>query len=180
MIYLHNTRDFSFENTAITIGKFDGLHKGHRALIERLMQCKDEGLKTVVMSLDFAPDCVELHKDYEPLLGEAERIHVLEEMGVDIFISYPFSKNDAMQEPTEFIDEMIIGKLGAKSVVVGDDFRFGKDRAGDPWLLQTYGSRHGYKTITLKRIEYADEPISSSRIRRAIADGRTDEAELML
>lgn len=191
MIYLRNTRDFSFENTAVTIGKFDALHKGHRALIERLLQCKDEGLRTVVMSLDFAPDAFAGHgamteecggRDGESrsLRSEAERMKILKEMGVDIFISYPFTKEDAKVEPTAFIDDMIIGKLGAKTVVAGNDFCFGKNREGNTWLLQTYGSRHGYKTITLKRIEYEDEPISSSRIRQALADGKIEEAEQMM
>lgn len=211
MIYLRNTRDFSFENTAVTIGKFDALHKGHRTLIERLLQCKDEGLKTVVMSLDFAPDAFAGHgamteecggrdgiaeecggrgaiteedggRDGESrsLRSEAERMKILKEMGVDIFISYPFIKEDAKVEPTAFIDDMIIGKLGAKTVVAGNDFCFGKNREGNTWLLQTYGNRHGYKTITLKRIEYEDEPISSSRIRQALADGKIEEAEQMM
>ena len=231
MIYLRNTRDFSFENTAVTIGKFDALHKGHRALIERLLQCKDEGLKTVVMSLDFEPDAFAGHGamteecggrdeiaeecggrdgiaeecgghdgiaeecggrgaiteedggrngESRSLRSEAERMKILKEMGVDIFISYPFTKEDAKMEPTAFIDDMIIGKLGAKTVVAGNDFCFGKNREGNTWLLQTYGSRHGYKTITLKRIEYEDEPISSSRIRQALADGKIEEAEQMM
>ena len=191
MIYLRNTREFSFENTAVTIGKFDGLHKGHRALIERLLQCRGEGLKTVVMSLDFAPDAFDRQSAAEgdndgtknenrPLRGEAERMKILEEMGVDVFISYPFTGEDAAQEPIDFINSMIIDKLGAKTVVVGNDFHFGRNRAGDAWLLQTYGSKHGYKTITLKRIEYEDEPISSSRIRKALAEGRTEDAEKMM
>lgn len=180
MIYLRNTRDFSFENTAVTIGKFDALHKGHRALVERLLQCRGEGLKTVVMSLDFAQDAFAGIGDSTPLRSETEKMKLLEEMGVDVYISYPFTKEDAQQEPIDFINSMIIDKLGAKTVVVGNDFHFGKDRAGDAWLLQTYGSKHGYKTITLKRIEYEDEPISSSRIRKALAEGRVDDAEKMM
>ena len=180
MEYIHDTRDFRFTDTAVTIGKFDGLHAGHRALIERLLQCRDEGLKTVVISLDFRPDAIAGRDNAAPLCSEEERIRILEEMGVDVFISYPFTKEDAQQEPVDFINSMLIDRLGARTIVVGNDFRFGRDRKGDAWFLQTYGSRHGYKTITMRRIEYEDEPISSTRIRNALAAGDKSAAETML
>ena len=164
--------DFRFENTCVTVGKFDALHIGHRALMERMNSFRERGMKTAVLRLEMAgePD----------IRTEQERIELLEALGIDIYIRIPFNDQIAHMSAEEFIRDILVGRLGAKAIVVGDDFRFGYERKGDAALLMREGEKFGFETVVLERIKCDGEIVSSSLIRQLIREKRLEEAYRML
>ena len=164
--------DFGFENTCVTVGKFDALHIGHKALMERMNLFRDRGMKTTVLRLEMAgePD----------IRTEQERTELLEALGIDIYIRMPFTGELAHMSAEEFIRDILVGRLGVKALVVGDDFRFGYERKGDAALLAREGKKYGYETVVLERIKCDGEIVSSSLIRQLIREKRLEEAYRML
>ncbi len=165
-------QDFVFENTCVTVGKFDALHIGHKALMERMNAFRAMGMKTAVLRLEMAgePD----------IRTEQERIELLEALGIDIYIRLPFTEEIAHMSAERFVRDILVGRLGVKAMVVGDDFRFGYERKGDAALLEREGGKYGFETVVLDRIKYNGEIVSSSLIRQLIREKRLDEAYMML
>ncbi len=164
--------DFVFENTCVTVGKFDALHIGHKALMERMDSFRAKGMKTVVLRLEMAgePD----------IRTEQERTELLEALGIDIFIRLPFTEEIAHMSAEQFVSDILVRRLGVKAMVVGDDFRFGYERKGDAALLVSEGRKYGFETVVLDRIKCDGEIVSSSLIRRLIREKRLEEAYRML
>ena len=173
MIIILGNSDCEFKDTVVTIGKFDALHIGHKALMKHMRTFKEKGLKTVVLRLDIRNGDI-------PLRTELERISQLEKMGIDIYIRHDFTERDARMSAEDFIKDVIVGKLGAKAVVVGEDFRFGHERRGDAAMLADKGAEFGFATVVIPKVTYHGDAVSSSRIRRAVKEGRTQEAADML
>ena len=173
MICIQGEDRYRFKDTVVTIGKFDALHIGHRALIARMEPLKAKGMTTLVFRLD-------IRNGAESLRTEAERIGILEEAGVDIYICREFTEKEAAVSAEEFVRETLAGQLGVRAVVVGEDFRFGHDRQGDTAFLRSAGIKYGFETIVVPRVFYGGEEVSSSRIRRALREGKTAEARAML
>lgn len=173
MICILGKNDYHFTDTVVTIGKFDALHIGHRALVERMDPFKGRGLKSVVLRLD-------IRSGEKPLRTETERIGLLEAMGVDIYIRHDFTERDARMSAEDFIKNVIVQKLGAKAVIVGEDFRFGYERRGDVALLAEKGAVYGFETVVVDKVCFEGEEVSSSRIRRAMSSGRNEEASAMM
>ena len=173
MICILGKNDYHFTDTVVTIGKFDALHIGHRALVERMVPFKSRGLKSVVLRLD-------IRSGEKPLRTETERIGLLEALGADIYIRHDFTERDARMSAGDFIKNVIVGKLGAKAVVVGEDFRFGYERRGDADMLIREGARYGFETVVVGKVSFMGDEVSSSRIRRALSAGRTEEASAMM
>ena len=173
MICILGKEDFEFNNTAVTIGKFDALHIGHKALIERMVQFKEKGLKTVVLRLDILSAGI-------PVRTEEERIEILEKLGVDIYIRYPFSETTGKMSAETFIKKILTGRLGARALVVGEDFRFGHGRLGDTQLLCDYGRKNGFETVTVGKVSLAGRTVSSSLIRDLLQHGEKETAAEML
>jgi len=177
MIYIDD-RDFQLSNTAVTIGKFDGLHKGHMELIAHLLGYRAQGLQTAVMRLDFVARGS--GKETMVLRTEEERRQILEKSGVDIYLRYPFGPADFEMSAQDFAKEIIAGRLGAKAVVVGDDFRFGRGRQGTPQLLSQWGSKLGFTVEIVERACVDGVPVSSSLIREYMSGGEIEKARKML
>ena len=129
MKYIENTTDFYSEMpSAVTLGKFDGLHRGHQKLIRRLLQFQEEGYYGIVFTI--APE------DNPVLLTVQEKKDMLEEQGIDCTIRCPYIPEILSLEPETFVSEVLIGRLKAKQIVVGTDFRFGYRRSGAVQLLK--------------------------------------------
>ena len=157
---------------AVTLGKFDGLHLGHRKLVEHVTRtARERGLVPAVFVIEVS-GCGILTKD--------ERAALLEEMGVDILIECPFSVQFMRMTPQEFISGILAQCLHAAYVSVGTDYRFGHERAGDVRLLQEYGPQFGFETDIVEKERYLGEEISSSRVRDAIGAGDLDLAMHMM
>lgn len=185
MIFISGTKDFHFENTAVAIGKFDGLHKGHQTLIEKINNY--DGL-SVLLTFDFHP--VSILKGENPKLiytSEERRIQA-ERMGIDVLIEYPFNEETAHMPAEDFIREVLCEKLGAKHVAVGEDFRFGAGRMGNADMLSRLGQQYGYEAHICKKVfmDIVEGPdskhleIAATLIREAISNGDMELANALL
>lgn len=164
------------EPTSLTIGVLDGVHLGHRALLGEL----DSSLLRTVLTFDPHPVEV-LRPGAAPKLITTieERIALLEEAGVACVGVLDLAEIQE-QAPEEFVSGVLVGKFSVQHLVVGADFRFGKDRAGDVGLLVKMGDDLGYRVDVIDLLEVARVPVSSSRIRALIEEGRVAEAAQLL
>jgi len=166
----------------LTIGNFDGMHRGHQLIFERVNDyAKQRGLVSAVMV--FEPQPREYFKPDEitPRLSLLrDKICYLQQAGVDLAICLPFNKKLAGLSAEQFIEEVLIKKLNVKHLVIGDDFAFGSDRKGNFVMLQDYGKRFDFTVEHTPTILYQVERISSSRLRQAITLGNFSEAEALL
>ncbi len=163
MKYIENTTDFYSEMpSAVTLGKFDGLHRGHQKLIRRLLQFQEEGYYGIVFTI--AP------MDNPVLLTAQEKKDMLEEQGIDCMIRCPYIPEILSLEPETFVSEVLIGRLKATQIVVGTDFRFGYRRSGDVQLLKDLQEKYGYKLTVMEKECYDKKPVSSSYIKESLAE----------
>lgn len=163
-------------NTAVTLGKFDGLHLGHQELIRQLIQEKKQsGLSPVLFSFDTTKK-----QGISSLTTFRERAHLCETFGIENLILYPVNEQTMSIQAEDFIRDILVGELGAKTVVTGMDFHFGKDRKGSVDTLHQYSRIFDYSVITKPSRLYENEKISSSRIKQVMAQGKLKEAETML
>lgn len=163
---------YIYEETAVTLGKFDGLHRGHQKLIKRTMGYQRQGYKSTVFTLDFGRK--------EMLLTGEERRKILEKKGVSYLIDCPFLPEVASMEPEDFIQSVLVDKLHAKKIVVGEDFHFGHNRKGDARLLKELEHIYEYEAEIVRKEKEGDREISSTYIREEIAKGNMEAAGRLL
>ena len=180
MICIKDTNDFHFTDTCVTVGKFDALHIGHKALMERMDDYRAQGLKAVVLRLEMCRNGKDTCGSVSELRTEQDRIELLEALGIDIYISLPFTDELAHMSAEDFVREILVNKLGVKAMVIGDDFRFGYERKGDAELLKKLGEEYGFETAVLDRIRCDGQIVSSTLIRELIREKRLEEAYKML
>lgn len=169
--------------TAVTVGKFDGVHRGHRALIERLRsEAAARGLAAVALTFDrnpialFAPE-----KAPQPLLATAQRAELLLDAGADAVVELPFDRDFAAQTPEAFVETVLVGLLHARLMIVGSDFRFGVRGSGDVAALRRLGVEHGFDVLVVDDIDAEDgRRVSSSWIRELLDQGRVQDAAELL
>ena len=180
MKYIRNTVDFQIEeDTVISLGKFDGIHRGHELLMERLAEKKREGLKAAIFTFDIPPRRNVQHVEAKVLTTNDEKMHIFEEMGIDYLIECPFTEEVMHMEPEDFI-RMLVERLHVKCVVAGEDFRFGHNRRGDYRMLQEYAGKLGYEVLILKKMKEDARDISSTFVREEIAAGNIEKANHLL
>ena len=180
MKYIRNTVDFQIEeDTVISLGKFDGIHRGHELLMERLAEKKREGLKAAIFTFDIPPRRNVQHVEAKVLTTNEEKMHIFEEMGIDYLIECPFTEEVMHMEPEDFI-RMLVERLHVKCVVAGEDFRFGHNRRGDYRMLQEYAGKLGYEALILKKMKEEARDISSTFVREEIAAGNIEKANHLL
>ena len=151
------------KGSAVTLGKFDGVHKGHRKLIDKIIQNKKETGTTAVV-LAFV-------SDRKTIFTKAERRELLEDMGVDLLLECPLDSQIKHMKAENFIRQVLVGALQASYVAVGEDFRFGFERKGTPELLVRAGNGYGFKTDILPKEMDGTRKISSTYIREELARG---------
>lgn len=169
--------------TAVTIGKFDGVHRGHRALVERLRREADaRGLAAVAVTFDrhpaalFAPEKAPI-----PLLGAEHRARLLRDAGADAVVELPFDRAFAAQTPEAFARDVLAGALNARMVLVGSDFRFGVRGSGDVDTLRRLADGHGFEVVVVDDVDGdGGRRVSSSWIRELLDAGRVEEAAELL
>ena len=181
MEYIKKTLDFKIEEpTAVTLGKFDGLHRGHELLMKTVLECKEKyQVATVAFTFDMPPRNKVEEIVASVLTTNDEKQYIFEKQGIDYLIECPFTNEVMSMEPKAFI-EWIAKSLNMKFVVVGDDFRFGYKRSGDYRTLQQYENEYGYKTIVLDKLKDSNRDISSTYVREKIADGNIRKANQLL
>lgn len=171
------------DNPVVTIGIFDGVHKGHQYILNRLIsKAKELGGHSVVVTLWPHPRIV-LNKDvwnFRLLHSQEEKISHLEKMGIDYLLIVPFSTELASLDACEFVQEYLIEKLNVSTLFIGYDNRFGKDRKGDPEGLSDCSGRFGFKIEKIDKYTNSVGNVSSTLIRKALLDGNLGAAREML
>lgn len=169
-----------WNSSAVTLGKFDGVHLGHRLLMEKVLAGKKTGLVPTVFTFDQFPSQFLLHKKMTSILLEEEKEELLEELGVSRYVLFPFHEKTASMEPEQFVEEILVKTMKVKQLYVGTDFRFGKDRRGNVVLLERLAKEFGFAFEAVEKRMYHGEEISSSRIRECICNGQMESVTAML
>lgn len=161
-----------FSNCAVTLGKFDGIHRGHRKLIQKILEHKKEyGTTSVVVAFV---------SDHQTILTGEERRLLLEDMGVDVLLECPLNEQIRHMKADQFIRQILIGSLQASFVVVGEDYRFGYERKGTPDLLKKAGLKYGYETEIVPKEMDGSRKISSTFIREELKKGNMHKISELL
>ena len=167
---------------AVTVGNFDGVHLGHRALAEAVVaEARASGCEAVALTFDPHPSRV-LAPERAPatLMTIAQRAEVLGSLGIDRLAVLPFTRELSHEPPEEFARRILAEALAARALVVGFNFRFGRGRAGDAAALETYGGRLGFSVRALPPVLHEGAPVSSSRVREALGRGAVEAARELL
>ena len=170
-----------FGPTVVTLGNFDGVHRGHAAVMQRVAEeAHARGLKSVAVTFEPHPLAV-LAPDKAPemLTGMKDRLFLLEQLGLDAVVVMPFTRELAAQTPREFVEATFVDALHARCVVVGKDTRFGVKNSGDIRTLSELGGEFGFDVIALDDVGPGVR-WSSSQVRELIAGGKVDEAAEVL
>lgn len=177
----HNVRS-SHRGCVLTIGNFDGVHRGHQALLQRLLAVSRQlNLPTQVITFEPQPnEYFQRTIKNARLMRLREKIKALDEVGVDRLLVGYFDEVFAQVSAEEFVLDYLVGRLGVKHIIVGDDFRFGYRRQGDINLLIELGRQHGFTAETMPTFELDGERVSSSLIRTILESGDLNRAEQLL
>ncbi len=172
--------DFGFcKPTAVTIGKFDGLHRGHHRLILHTEHYKMKGYSPVVFTFDTNPACF-FDVEQKLIYTNDEKEEMFSKYSLDTLIEYPFTKETSSMDPEAFFKELLIDKLNAKVIIVGEDFRFGYKRKGNIEALEAFGDKYNVKIDVVSKACVGEKEVSSSYIRDEIKKGNMDIANTML
>lgn len=178
---LHNLRP-RHKGCVATIGAFDGVHHGHRAVLAQLIaKGKELGLPSVVIVLEPLPREYFAPVEAPPRLTSfRERYELLKACGVDRILRVKFDAELSKVSAEDFIRDIFVGGLGIKYFVVGDDLRFGHERRGDFELLRREGEQHGFEVVATHTLKIEGERTSSTRIRQALQESKFALAEQLL
>ena len=180
--YPDDARPAAWAAPVLALGNFDGLHRGHMKIIERVRRTAAErGATPVVLTFDPHPTRV-LRPDRAPrlILTEAQKIETLEQAGMGGVAIVRFTPELSRWDPETFVRAVLVEWLGVSEVWVGANFLFGRDRAGTFGVLRELGSTFRFRADKIDPICYKDVVVSSTRIRRLIAEGRVDEGAALL
>jgi riboflavin kinase/FMN adenylyltransferase len=171
-----------FGPSALSIGNFDGVHFGHRRILRRLRElARERGWKASVLTFDPHPTRV-VAPERAPLLmtSPERRAELMGEEGIEQIVILPFTPEVAQLTPQEFVERIVVGRLGARAVLVGGNFRFGHKHAGDVKTLAELGSRLGFETEIVPAVSCRGRMVSSTGIRELIGAGRVALAARLL
>jgi riboflavin kinase / FMN adenylyltransferase len=176
------------EGTAVTIGAYDGLHLGHRAVIDQVRRrAADDGLRSAVVTFDRHPASVVRPESAPRLLTDLEqKLELIEATGVDYCLVIAFDEARSKEPAEDFVTEVLVGCLRARAVIVGHDFHFGHRRRGNVDLLRAMGPEHGFEVGDVELVDERgeavgeDRKVSSTTIRHALAEGDLATATRLL
>ncbi|MFT3827755.1 MAG: bifunctional riboflavin kinase/FAD synthetase [Chitinophagaceae bacterium] len=173
----------AFKKAVVTIGTFDGVHLGHRQILDQLKQEAERiGGETVIITFHPHPRKI-VGKSEHPLQlinTIEERIELLEKNGIDNLVIVPFTAEFAQQTPEEYIEHFLVQKFQPHTVIIGYDHRFGQGRKGDYKLLELYSAKLGFELKEISQHVINENTVSSTRIRTAVSQGAIEEANALL
>ncbi len=168
----------TWQRPVLALGNFDGLHRGHMKIIERVRRRADEHRSTAVaMTFDPHPPRV-VRPDRAPrlLMTHAQKLEALARAGMDGVAVVRFTPEMSRWEPEHFVQTVLVDWMHVADVWVGANFLFGHDRKGNFSLLRTLGAQYGFRSEKIDPVRYKEFVVSSTRVRRLVAEGRVDEA----
>lgn len=169
------------EGPCVTIGNFDGVHAGHRALIKKLNQkARQKKLKSVIVTFYPHPLSIVSGKTPPFITPIQEKLEVIQELGPDFIFCLQFNEQIAELSPEEFVSIYLVNGLNAKELIIGHDYTFGKDRKGNFELLQKLGREHGFNVEKMPAVNKNSAVVSSTRIRELIQEGKVWEVSPLL
>jgi len=176
-----NTSDFYLEKeTAVAIGKFDGLHVGHRRLLDEILDRKRQGLCACVFTFEPEPSFFFGFSDGKELTTKEEKRLLLERMGIDILIEFPLTAETAAILPENFARELLAGRMNTRFLAAGNDLSFGAKGAGNAKLLQGLAPELGFQVKIIDKVCMEGQEISSTYVRSCIERGDMQQAEKLL
>jgi riboflavin kinase / FMN adenylyltransferase len=180
--YPDDSRPDGWRQPVLALGNFDGVHLGHRSIIERVVRSAARRAATpVVLTFDPHPTRVVRPGAAPPLLMTSEqKVRAVGDLGVEGVAIVPFTQDVAAWDPETFVRLILQEWLGVAEVWVGANFVFGHDRAGNVTTLRQLGARYGFTAETIEPVRYKEFVVSSSRARRLIGEGRVEEAATLL
>ena len=182
MEYITGTRKFQIEEpSVVTLGKFDGRHRGHQKLLREMAEVKKEkGYQIAVFTFDMSPSILDSESTQRVITTNLERKNNLERIGIDYLVEYPFTMETAHMDPEEFVKEILVGQMNAKTIVVGTDCTFGYLGAGNADSLNQWKDRYGYELIVIQKEKDDHRDISSTYIRELLDAGNMEKANELL
>lgn len=180
MQIIENTTKFYLENrSAVALGKFDGIHLGHRRLLDRVLEQKRRGLRTVVFTFDTSAASF-FSGETKELFTREEKREAFSGLGIDVLIEFPLTGETAATRPTDFIARYLAGQMRTAYLCAGPDISFGEGGAGDYALLAEYAGTYGYQVELIDKVRVDGEEISSTRVRQAVRAGEMEKVSAML
>lgn len=179
MKVLTNIQTVMWDKSAVAMGKFEGLHIGHRKLIDKIIEKQQDGMVPVAFTFDVSPR-IFFGRGEGVLFTSNERRQVFDSWNVKYLVEYPFDRELAMMEAENFIEEILCKKLKASYIVVGKDFRFGYNRRGNVEMLRKYAEKGFFELEVVEKVEDEKYPISSTRVREELEQGNIEIVNKML
>jgi riboflavin kinase/FMN adenylyltransferase len=168
------------EKTAAAIGKFDGIHLGHRKLLKLILDQKQDGLKSVVFTFDPTPEEFFTGRTVKQLFTRDEKRRAFERMGIDILIEFPLTQVTAATEPDDFVRRILVQQINADYIAAGTDVTFGDKGRGDQYLLRTLSKEMGFELELIDKVRLDGQEVSSTRVRNEVSDGNMTMAKRLL
>ncbi len=175
-------RRFDFKNPVITIGNFDGVHIGHQKIFKSVVE-NAKAIKGTPLAITFDPHPVRViapERGLKMITSFDDKVELMSRSGIAVILTIPFDREFAKTEPEGFIQQILVGKLGAKWVIVGHSYTFGKAKKGTTALLRRKGRKYGFKVSVIRYAKAYGEIVSSSRVRSLLLRGRVCEAGTLL
>lgn len=176
----HSIEEFTrINNAVLTTGTFDGVHYGHRTILDRLIRiAKESKGESVLLTFHPHPRIVlQPSSDVKLLCTQEEKIELLQKTGLNHLIIHPFTKSFSQTDSETFIRQLLVEKIGAKKLVIGYDHHFGRNREGSFENLKKSASTYGFTVEEIPAQELDDVTVSSTKIRQALIEGQVEKAE---
>lgn len=182
MEYIANTAEFRIDDpTVVTLGKFDGRHRGHQKLMHKMQEVKEAyGYSTAVFTFSGIPADLAAGGNQTVLTTSLERRNNMKKTGIDYLVEYPFDEQTRHMPPEEFIKEILVKRMNAKAIVVGTDCSFGYRRSGNAQVLRELAEPCGYRLWVIDKEKDELRDISSTYIREELDKGNVEKANELL
>lgn len=181
MQIIENNLEFQLDKpSAVAIGKFDGIHRGHQSLLRHVLEQKEKGLQAVVFTFDPSPAALFSGENLPELTTKREKRRLFEELGIDVLIEFPLNFATAAMEPEEFIEKVLAGQMKTAYIAAGEDLSFGNRGRGDAALLEKMAGQFGYRAEIIEKVCLEGVEISSSYVREVVKSGDMERAERLI
>lgn len=169
------------QDTVVTIGNFDGVHKGHQKIIKDTISiAKNKKMKSVLFTFSNHPVNFFEKDKLKNIITKEEKHEIINKMGIDIVVSIPFNEFIIRLDPKEYIQKILLEKLHAKQIVIGHDFRFGQNRGGNAQFLEDIGKEYGFDVKIMNPICLKNIRVSSTYVRNLLKDGKVNKVNEFL